>query len=104
MQINAFDGWPSMEALAAQQTNAEASVSQLNKIAADLMVEEMQTILNEMRELAKDPQRNWPELARAAASIRGYAFNAFRICSDMRRREAPPQRQVFRPTSVADLL
>lgn len=108
MSISPFEGWPSMEALLARQENAEQSVSHLNKLAAELLTEELQKTVNEMRELAKDLPRNWPEIAVKAASIRGYAFNAFRICAEYRRRETPswPQRRFnpVVPKTIDDLL
>lgn len=73
----------SIEALArldSEMAAAEVNTAHLSKLTAETMCLEIQGRLNRMKELSSNMPQGWPEFATLAASIRGYAFNAFHIC------------------------
>lgn len=92
-----------MDKLLTEMSTAESNHSHLNKLVAATMCDEIEEILRKMRVCADDMPHRWPEFAALAAEIRGYAFNAFRITSNMAIRDLKATSPQAVP-SIDDLL
>lgn len=94
-----------MDKLCAEMSAKEHSVSNLDKLSGEAMCREIRTALERMEALVPELPQKWPEFSILASSIRGYAFNAFRITTQYCIRDLQRKQQLHRPTpKIEDFL
>lgn len=97
-----------LAALDQQMTLAERSVSHLDKLLAESMLREIEATVAALQPLCADPATHWPEIAIQCSKLRGFAFNAYRICSYYSSKElvrtGAPRKSPAAAARIEDLL
>lgn len=87
-RMSQFDPY-TITKLSGLMSDVEQIAQSSNKLVAETMIDEIETIVRKLKHLATDMPKNWPEFSIELSRLRGYAFLGFRIASEHMRKAEP---------------